>query len=130
MKKVLTPIRIKRVYDPPDVSDGTRILVDRLWPRGLSKEKAALSCWLKDIAPSPGLRAWFGHDPTRYDEFADRYRAELAGNKAEVARLKDLAKQNPVTLLYAAHDEDHNHALVLSEYLSHRTQPGHGKRPL
>lgn len=130
MKKPLAPIRIKRVYDPPDVSDGTRILVDRLWPRGLSKEKAALGCWLKDIAPSPELRVWFGHDPERYDEFAHRYQAELAANKEEVSRLEDLVRQGPVTLLYAAHDVDHNHAMVLSAYLSRRMQRGHGKRPL
>ena len=130
MKKQDAPIRIKRAYDPPDASDGTRVLVDRLWPRGLRKEKAALTCWLKEIAPSSGLREWFGHDPERYGEFARRYRAELAGNKEEVARLEDLVKEGPVTLLYAAHDEMHNHALVLADYMRKCLERGHGKRPL
>ncbi len=128
MKKQHAPIQIKRVYDPPDSADGTRVLVDRLWPRGLRKEKAALFCWLKEIAPSPELRQWFGHDPERYHEFARRYRAELAANKDAVARLEDLAKQGPVTLLYAAHDEGHNHALVLADYLRSHMERGHGKR--
>jgi uncharacterized protein YeaO (DUF488 family) len=130
MKKQEAPIQIKRVYDPPETSDGTRVLVDRLWPRGLRKENAALSCWLKEVAPSPELREWFGHDPQRYREFARRYRAELASNKDEVARLGALVKQGPVTLLYAAHDEGHNHALVLAEYLRNLVEGGHGKRPL
>jgi uncharacterized protein YeaO (DUF488 family) len=121
-------IRIKRVYEPPDASDGTRVLVDRLWPRGLRKENAALACWLKEIAPSPELRKWFGHDPERYAEFARRYRTELASNTEEVARLEDLVKQGPVTLLYAAHDEEHNQARVLAEYLRNPTEHGHGER--
>ena len=130
MKKQDRPIRIKRVYDPPDSSDGARVLVDRLWPRGLRKEKAALAGWRKEIAPSKGLREWFGHKPERYREFARRYRAELAGNKEEVARLEHLAKQGPLTLLYAAHDEEHNHALVLADYLRNHIKRGHGKRPV
>jgi uncharacterized protein YeaO (DUF488 family) len=123
-----TPIRIKRVYDPPHASDGTRVLVDRLWPRGLRKEDAALTCWVKDIAPTRELRQWFGHDPGRYDEFARRYRAELAGNEAAVAQLEGLLRHGPVTLLYAAHDERHNHALVLADYLGNLKKTGHGKR--
>jgi len=130
MKKQNPPIRIKRVYDPPEVSNGTRVLVDRLWPRGVRKENAGLICWLKEIAPSPGLREWFGHDPKRYGEFARRYEAELAGNKNEVGRLEDLVKQGPVTLLYAAHDEAHNHALVLADYLRNQMERGHEKPPL
>jgi uncharacterized protein YeaO (DUF488 family) len=130
MKKQNPRIRIKRVYDPPDAADGTRVLVDRLWPRGLRKANAGLTCWCKEIAPSPGLRQWFGHDPQRYGEFARRYRAELAGNKGEVTRLEDLVKQGPVTLLYAAHDEEHNHALVLADYLRDHLECGHGKRSL
>lgn len=130
MKEQNPRIRIKRVYDPPDASDGTRVLVDRLWPRGVRKENAGLTCWLKAIAPSPGLRAWFGHDPQRYGEFARRYRAELAGNKDEVTRLEELVKQGAVTLVYAAHDQDHNHALVLADYLRDHLESGHGKRSL
>ncbi|MES1196940.1 MAG: DUF488 domain-containing protein [Steroidobacter sp.] len=110
-------IRIKRVYDPPDRADGMRILVDRLWPRGLRKEKAALSLWFKDVAPSPGLRKWFGHDPARWQEFSRRYRAELAANKVAIDQMRDFLKQGSVTLLYAAHDTEHNHAIVLAEYL-------------
>jgi uncharacterized protein YeaO (DUF488 family) len=110
----------KRAYDPPEESDGARILVDRLWPRGLRKENAALSVWLKEVAPSPELRKWFGHDPARWDEFSHRYRAELAGNceaHDAVVRLTELLKRRHVTLLYAAHDTAHNHALVLAAYL-------------
>jgi uncharacterized protein YeaO (DUF488 family) len=129
MKRQAAPIRIKRVYDPPDASDGTRILVDRLWPRGLRKDSASLSLWLKEIAPSPGLREWFGHDPDRYGEFARRYQAELESRKDEVARLEDLVKQGAATLLYAAHDEGHNHALVLADYLRNHMECCCGKRP-
>ena len=104
--------------------------VDRLWPRDLRKERAALSFSLKETAPSPGLREWFGHDPERYGEFARRYRAKLAGNKEEVARFEDQMKEGPVTLLYAAHDEGHNHALVLADYMRKYRESGHGQRPL
>jgi uncharacterized protein YeaO (DUF488 family) len=110
-------IRIKRVYEPPDEDDGVRVLVDRLWPRGLHKENAALTLWLKEIAPSAELRRWFGHDPARWTEFSLRYHAELAQNDEAVARLADLATQVPVTLVYAAHDTKHNHALVLAGWL-------------
>ena len=116
-------IRIKRVYDPTSDDDGARVLVDRLWPRGLRKEKAAWSLWLKDVAPSPELRTWFGHVPARFAEFARRYRAELAANDGAVEPLEDLLKRDRVTLLYAAHDAEHNHALVLAEYLrAHRSR--------
>jgi uncharacterized protein YeaO (DUF488 family) len=117
MAPAVSEIRIKRVYDASDKDDGTRVLVDRLWPRGLRKEEAALTLWLKEIAPSAELRNWFGHDPARWTEFGHRYRAELAGNDAAVARLTDLLKRGPVALLYAAHDTAHNHALVLAVYL-------------
>jgi len=130
MKKQDAPIRIKRAYDPPDPSDGTRALVDRLWPRGLHRQKAALTCSQKDIASSPELRERFGHDQERYGEFARRYDAELAGNQNEVGRLEDLVKQGPRTLLYAAHDEAHNHALVLADYLRNHMERGHETRPL
>ncbi len=119
-------IRIKRVYDPPDAADGIRVLVDRLWPRGLRKENAALTLWLKEIAPSPDLRKWFGHDPARWTEFSRRYRAELARNDEAVAKAADLAKRGPLTLLYAAHDTAHNHALVLAAYLRDHLKDGHG----
>ncbi|MFD2249451.1 uncharacterized protein YeaO (DUF488 family) [Pseudochelatococcus lubricantis] len=110
-------MRLKRIYEPPAADDGARVLVDRLWPRGIRKEAAELTLWLKDVAPSPGLRRWFGHDPVRWAEFARRYRAELAANGEAVGTLRDLAARGPVTLLYAAHDTAHNHALVLADYL-------------
>ena len=113
-------IRVKRVYDPPDARDGARVLVDRLWPRGARKDEAKLTLWLKDIAPSDELRRWFGHDPARFNEFSRRYRAELAANQDAVSRIEDLVKAGPVTLLYAAHDEEHNNARVLADYLKAR----------
>jgi uncharacterized protein YeaO (DUF488 family) len=119
-------IRTKRVYDPPDKADGTRVLVDRLWPRGLRKEKAALTLWLKEIAPSTEPRAWFGHDPARWAEFGHCYPAELARNDGAVAQLANLSKLGPMTLLYAAHDTAHNHAVVLSAHLSDHLKDGHG----
>jgi uncharacterized protein YeaO (DUF488 family) len=91
--------------------------VDRLWPRGVRKEEAKLTLWLKDIAPSDELRRWFGHDPARFAEFSRRYRAELNANKDAVSRMDELMKAGPVTLLYAAHDTEHNNARVLAEYL-------------
>ncbi len=119
-------LRIKRVYDTPDKADGTRVLVDRLWPRGLRKEKAAVTLWLKEIAPSTELREWFGHDPARWAEFGHRYRAELARNDAAVAQLVNVSKLGPMTLLYAAHDTEHNDAVVLAAYLSDHLKDGHG----
>jgi uncharacterized protein YeaO (DUF488 family) len=111
-------LRIKRIYEPADQADGTRVLVDRVWPRGMTKERAAVALWLKDIAPSPALRKWFGHDPQRWPEFRARYRAELDQNTAAVGRLVDLATKGKVTLLYAAHDAAHNHAVALIEYMN------------
>ncbi|MBS0232288.1 MAG: DUF488 domain-containing protein [Proteobacteria bacterium] len=113
----LIEIKIKRAYEPADESDGARILVDRLWPRGLSKTRAALSMWLKEIAPSSELRTWFGHDPKKFEEFRRRYRLELAANGDAVKSVVNLLKRGPATLVYAAHDEVHNHAVVLSEYI-------------
>ena len=110
-------IKLKRVYEQPDTKDGERVLVDRLWPRGLTKEKARVDLWLKEIAPSTELRRWFGHDPAKWTEFKRRYRAELKGNKEQVARLKDEMEKGPVTLLYGARDEEHNEAVVLLELL-------------
>ena len=126
MSLAAADIRSRRIYDPPLSDDGSRVLVDRLWPRGLRKEKAALTLWLKGIAPSPTLRKWFGHDPARWTEFTRRYRAELARNDEAVAKVVDLSKRGPVTLLYAAHDTVHNHALVLAAYLRDHLKDGHG----
>lgn len=109
---------IKRIYEEPATQDGYRVLVDRLWPRGVSKERAALDKWLKDVAPSPELRAWFGHRPERFKEFSARYETELESNPA-VKELQSIIRDNKnVTLLYAAHDPAVNHAAVLLAYLS------------
>lgn len=113
-------IVIKRIYDDADVSDGRRILVDRMWPRGVSKERAQLDHWLKNVAPSPDLRTWWDHDPDRFDDFANRYEEELSDedHAAEVDQLIELIHDSDrVTLLYAAKDESVNHARVLQEYL-------------
>ena len=110
-------IKLNRVYEKAEAADGYRVLIDRLWPRGLKKEAAAIDVWLKDIAPSPELRSWFGHDPKKFHEFSKLYSAELKNNPA-VAELRALAKQHKtLTLLYGARDAKHNHALVLQAYL-------------
>jgi uncharacterized protein YeaO (DUF488 family) len=111
-------VHIKRAYTQPDKKDGARILVDRLWPRGLAKEKAKIDLWLKEIAPSAALRTWFGHDPDKWTEFKKRYRAELKKNDEQVAILKAAMKKGPVTLIYAAKDEEHNNAVVLRDVLN------------
>lgn len=108
-------IKIKRVYAPPDKADGTRILVDRLWPRGLTKDKACVDLWLKEIAPSTELRKWFGHDPNKWEEFKKRYHDELAGNDRPIAVLKEQIQQGSVTLVYGARDEEHNEAVVIQQ---------------
>lgn len=113
-------LRIKRVYDPPADEDGTRVLVDRLWPRGLTKEHAAVDIWLKEIAPSTELRKRFGHMHERWDEFRREYRGELGGNGENVERLTKLAVERTVTLLYGARDREHNQAVVLLEYLNEK----------
>ena len=112
-------IAIKRVYDEPAKDDGKRILVDRLWPRGLSKEKAQVDVWLKEVAPSNDLRKWFAHDPEKFAEFRRRYKDELASGEAidALGQLHELARQGPVTLLFAAHDTEHNNAVVLRDIL-------------
>jgi uncharacterized protein YeaO (DUF488 family) len=102
---------------PAEPDDGIRILVDRLWPRGVSKAEASLDNWMKDIAPSSELRKWFGHDPARWTEFQHRYRAELRQHAQELDRIRALAKKKTVTLVYGAHDEAHNDAVVLREVL-------------
>jgi uncharacterized protein YeaO (DUF488 family) len=113
-------ITLKRVYEKPAATDGIRILVERLWPRGLSKERAHVDLWLKDAAPSGELRQWFGHDPARWQEFQKRYWAELRQHKDAVELLKQKSKQGHVTLVYAAHDEEHNGALALKRFLERR----------
>lgn len=110
-------VKLKRVYEAAEAADGYRVLVDRLWPRGLKKEAAAIDVWLKQIAPSPELRSWFGHDPEKFREFSKLYTAELKSNPA-VAELRALAKQHKtLTLLYGARDTEHNQAVVLQAYL-------------
>jgi uncharacterized protein YeaO (DUF488 family) len=111
--------QIKRIYDSSQPSDGTRVLVDRLWPRGVKKTDAHLDAWMKDVAPSTELRLWFGHMPARFDEFRRRYEAELTDNPS-VGELRKLGRGKPVTLLYAAHDPKINHALVLRSVLQRR----------
>jgi len=113
-------IAVKRVYLPAEKADGVRILVDRLWPRGVRKETARLDLWLRDIAPSDALRHWFGHDPDRWRAFQLRYRAELKGRSFELQPIRDALKKGRVTLLFAAHDEDHNNAVVLKELIDQR----------
>jgi uncharacterized protein YeaO (DUF488 family) len=110
-------IRLKRAYEPPAPDDGTRILVDRLWPRGISKKKAAIDEWMTEIAPSTKLRKWFGHDPARWNQFRHRYAEELRGNPDLIAQLRSLAKQGPITLVYSARDDIHNDAVVLRNRL-------------
>lgn len=108
-------IRIKRVYEKPESRDGRRILVDRVWPRGVKKEQAKIDLWLKDIAPSMRLRKWFGHDPEKWDEFRKRYRDELGRNREAVSILRKELEKGPVTLVYSAKDEAHNQAVVIRE---------------
>jgi len=110
-------LAIKRVYEPVSAKDGYRVLVDRLWPRGLSKERAAVDLWLKAIAPSTELRQWFGHDPGKWSEFRRKYSAELATHAEEIAQIRALAKRRRVTLVYGARDTEHNDAVVLLDYL-------------
>ncbi|WP_348266781.1 DUF488 domain-containing protein [Edaphobacter paludis] len=111
-------IKLKRVYEAPAKEDGARILVDRLWPRGLTKERARVDLWLKEIAPSTELRKWFAHDPAKWPEFQIRYKAELKNNPEQVALLKKEIAKGPTTLLYGAKDEQHNEAIVLQHFLS------------
>ena len=111
-------LKIKRIYESAEKSDGARVLVDRIWPRGISKERAHLHLWLKEIAPSTALRKWFGHDPNRWTGFAAKYRKELAGKAELVRQIKALEAENGKrTLLYSAHDPLHNQAVVLLQFL-------------
>jgi uncharacterized protein YeaO (DUF488 family) len=114
----MTNIRIKRAYEEPDDEDGTRILVDRLWPRGLTKEKARVDLWLKDVAPSTELRKWFAHDPAKWAEFRSRYLEELKRNKEQLSLLRQEAAKGAVTLVYGAKDQQHNEAVILQKLLT------------
>jgi uncharacterized protein YeaO (DUF488 family) len=114
---IMTEVRIKRIYDPPARSDGKRILVDRLWPRGIKRDDADLDAWLKDFAPSDTLRRWYHHDPQKWSEFKRRYIAELQKNPAAGELKKAMAASKPVTLLFAAKDDVHNNAAVLRDFL-------------
>ena len=116
-------VRLKRAYEPVDAADGTRVLVDRLWPRGVSKVDAVLDQWMKEIAPSTELRKWFGHDPDRWEQFCRRYSEELHQNAELLSQLRSLARQGPVTLVYSAHDEVHNDAIVLRDVILGRQIP-------
>jgi uncharacterized protein YeaO (DUF488 family) len=115
---VSAPIRIRRVYDPPRRDDGMRILVDRLWPRGLRKADAAVDLWMREVAPSTELRRWFAHDPARWEEFRTRYRDELAREPEALAVLLDHCRKGAVTLLFGARDSEHNQAVVLRKVLA------------
>lgn len=117
-----TPIRIRlrRIYDPPAEGEGLRILVDRIWPRGVSKERARVDLWLRDVAPSDDLRRWFGHDPARWEEFQARYRQELEADPVRLAPLLEAVRRGPVTLLYSARDEHHNQAVALKAIVEER----------
>ena len=110
-------IKIKRAYERRDKDDGVRILVDRLWPRGLTKEKANVDLWLKEIAPSTELRKWFGHDPVKWKSFRGRYETEIRHNEDLIKMLKQKAREGTITLIYGARDEKHNEALVLKRFL-------------
>ena len=114
-------LKLKRIYEAPEASDGYRVLVDRIWPRGVSKEKAQIDLWVKEIAPSDALRKWFGHDPERWEEFQRRYRKELQKDIALTNQLQQLEKQHgTLTLVYSARDEDHNQAVALRTFLDRR----------
>lgn len=110
-------IRLKRVYDKPAKADGWRVLIDRIWPRGLKKEQARVDGWIKEIAPSTKLRRWFGHDPAKWKEFKKRYSAELDDQRGRIEQLAQQAKKRKITLLFGARDTEHNNAVVLKEHL-------------
>jgi uncharacterized protein YeaO (DUF488 family) len=120
MTRRILSVMLKRAYDDPAPGEGKRVLVERLWPRGLSKERAKLDLWLKDVAPSDELRRWYGHDPAKFAEFGRRYEAELAGEpgRAAMAQLRALAESGPITLVFAAHDAELSNAAVLRDLLT------------
>ncbi len=119
---VAANVKLKRAYDPPAASDGTRILVDRLWPRGVYKANAVIDAWDQDIAPSTTLRNWFGHDPARWQEFRRRYTEEIRRHGEQLNELRARAELGRITLVFAAHDKVHNHAIVLRDVLLARTE--------
>jgi uncharacterized protein YeaO (DUF488 family) len=120
-QKARSVLRVKRIYESPGSSDGFRVLVDRLWPRGVSRQKARVDLWMKEIAPSDALRRWFGHEPSRWAEFQRRYRRELRQNAGLAGELKKLLRQHrTVTLLFSARDERRNQAVVLRDFLRER----------
>jgi uncharacterized protein YeaO (DUF488 family) len=110
-------IRLKRAYEPPSTEDGLRVLVDRLWPRGLAKTEATIDRWLKEVAPSSELRRWFGHDPRKWNEFRRKYQVELSGRGDLLKELRQAAREGPLTLVYSARDQEHNQAVVLRDVL-------------
>ena len=112
-------LKVKRVYEEPSKEDGFRVFVERLWPRGISKERAAVDLWLKDVAPSPELRKWFAHDSAKWEEFRRRYKKELEKKTNEIHLLLNKSRDGTVTLVYAAHDQEHNSALILKQHLEH-----------
>ncbi|MCC6484072.1 MAG: DUF488 domain-containing protein [Armatimonadetes bacterium] len=114
-------IKLKRAYETAELTDGYRVLVERLWPRGITKEEAALNLWLKDVAPTPELRKWFNHDPAKWEEFRARYRGELQANQAPVEQLTKLVQNGDVTFVYGAKDTQHNAAVVLKEFVEARS---------
>lgn len=114
-------ISVKRVYEGYDASEGKRVLVDRLWPRGLTKDKAGVDVWLKDIAPSAELRKWFNHEPAKWPEFNERFHKELDNNKSSVDQLKKIADSGKIVIVYGAKDQQHNNAVVIAEYLKQST---------
>jgi uncharacterized protein YeaO (DUF488 family) len=121
-------IRVKRVYDPPSRADGSRLLMDRLWPRGLGKDAARLDGWLRDVAPSDSLRRWFGHDPARWDEFRERYFAELDAKPGTWSDIVERARRGTVTLLHGARDPEHNNAVALEAYVERHGRRKHARR--
>ena len=116
------PIRVKRIYEPPDPVDGYRILVDRVWPRGVAKADASVDAWMREIAPSTELRRWFGHDASRWQEFKRQYAVELDARRDLAAKILSHARKGPVTLIFSARDPDHNQAVALAEYLADQAE--------
>lgn len=122
-------VRLKRAYEPPSSDDGIRVLVDRLWPRGVRKADIAIDRWLREVAPSTELRRWFGHDPRRWSEFRRRYEAELSRNREALKELRECTRKGRVTLVYGARDQAHNEAVVLRDVLGHRSLPKTASTP-
>ena len=123
-------VRLKRAYEPPAPADGYRVLIDRLWPRGVKRESARLDEWARELAPSTELRRWFGHDPTRFAEFRQRYLEELSAQEVKLRELRGRASETTLTLVYGARDTEHNDAVVLAELLGGATPPSRGEEKL